>query len=229
MLPPPPPKPKHHTAAPHCTTLHTTLHHHSIKLTQLLEDLVALVDDKVAHRREVERALVGELLDAPRGADDDRGRVALELGALLLDVEAAEVVADLDVGHELGEARELVADLVRELARVAEHDGEHLGLVVGDLDLLQDRDHKHRRLAHARLGLAEHVVAHDRLRDALVLDCRFWGVVVLWWWRRGGVVLVPRFVSMHGGDDEGEASTVAAAMADSACMHRSVCGANEAG
>lgn len=62
--------------------------------------------------------------------------------------------------------------LVRQLARVAQHDGEHLGLVVLHLDLLQDGDHKHRSLAHAGLGLAQHVVPHDRLGDALVLDCR---------------------------------------------------------
>jgi hypothetical protein len=37
--------------------------------------------------------------------------VVLELLPLLLDVQAAKVVAHLDVGHELGKARELVADL----------------------------------------------------------------------------------------------------------------------
>jgi hypothetical protein len=54
---------------------------------------------------------------------------------------------------------------------VAQHHRQHLRLVVLDLDLLQDGDHKHGGLAHARLGLTQDVVAHDRLGDALVLHC----------------------------------------------------------
>ena len=37
------------------------------------------------------------------------------------------------------------------------------------LQLLQHRQHEHRGLAHAGLGLADHVHAQDRLGDALVL------------------------------------------------------------
>ncbi len=61
------------------------------------------------------------------------------------------------------------AHLVRQLARVA-HDQR------GDLarlrvELLEDREHEHRCLAHARLGLAQDVHAEDSVRDALVLNC----------------------------------------------------------
>jgi hypothetical protein len=79
---------------------------------ELLQHLVALVQDKVAHAAELERALLAERLDAAGRADDDRRRVLLQLLLVLLDVDAAEEVGDLDAGHELGEARELVADLV---------------------------------------------------------------------------------------------------------------------
>jgi len=61
--------------------------------------------------------------------------------------------------------------LVGQLAGVAQHEGQDLGLVVLHLDLLQDGDHKHGCLTHTRLCLAQHVVAHDRLGDALVLHC----------------------------------------------------------
>ena len=60
--------------------------------------------------------------------------------------------------------------LVGQLARVAQHDGLHLALLVG-LQLLQDGDGEHGGLAHAGLGLAQDVLAQDRLGDALVLDC----------------------------------------------------------
>lgn len=49
-------------------------------------------------------------------------------------------------------------------------------LAIHWLQLLQAGDDKHRGLAHARLGLADHVHAQDGLRDALVLHCK----------RRGG-------------------------------------------
>ena len=48
------------------------------------------------------------------------------------------------------------------------YQGPH-GLLLG-LQLMQRRQHEDRSLAHARLGLAEHVHAQNGLRDALVLN-----------------------------------------------------------
>lgn len=64
----------------------------------------------------------------------------------------------------------LWAHLVRQLAGMAEHDGANLR-GGGGLNLLQHAEHKHSRLSHAGLGLAQHVHAQYSLRDALVLHC----------------------------------------------------------
>jgi hypothetical protein len=45
-------------------------------------------------------------------------------------------------------------------------------LAVLGVELLQRCEHKHGCLPHPRLGLADDVHPEDRLRDALVLDCR---------------------------------------------------------
>ena len=48
---------------------------------------------------------------------------------------------------------------------------ERADLAGHGLKLLQHGQHEHRRLAHAGLGLADHVHPQNRLRDALVLHC----------------------------------------------------------
>jgi hypothetical protein len=68
--------------------------------------------------------------------------------------------------------------LVGELARVTQHDGGDLRRG-GGLDLLQHAEHEDGCLAHAGLGLAQHVHAQDRLGDALVLHCSASGNTVV--------------------------------------------------
>ena len=108
-------------------------------------------------------------LQRPGGGDDDAGGLLLELRLLLLDVDAAEDDGDVHRGEVRAEALELVLDLVRQLARVAED--QRANLARDGLELLEDREHEHRGLAHAGLGLADDVHAQDRLGDALVLNC----------------------------------------------------------
>jgi hypothetical protein len=117
-----------------------------------------------------ELLLAHELEDAAGSAHDDVGALGLEDALVLLHRDAAVEDLGLDVGQVAREALELVADLVGELARVAEHEGAHL-LLLG-LELVQRREHKDGGLAHARLGLAQDVHAEDGLRDALVLHLR---------------------------------------------------------
>lgn len=62
--------------------------------------------------------------------------------------------------HVLAKPLILVLDLVRELPRVAQH--QHGHVLLGN-ELLQRRQHEDRRLAHARLCLAEHVHGQDGL------------------------------------------------------------------
>jgi hypothetical protein len=60
--------------------------------------------------------------------------------------------------------------LVGQLAGVAQYEHGHDALF--RLELVERREHKHGRLSHPRLGLANHVHAHDGRRDGLVLDLR---------------------------------------------------------
>ena len=87
----------------------------------------------------------------------------------MLDVDAAEDDGDVHGREVRAETLELVLDLVRELARVAED--QRADLPGHGLELLEHREDEHRGLAHARLGLADDVHAEDRLGDALVLNC----------------------------------------------------------
>ena len=126
--------------------------------TESFEDLIGFVDDEALDRVQLELLLARELQHATRRADCDvRLRLRQQLVVLLCgvtvgekrtrrfressrgrgrfcqrtDVDAAKEDLDIDLGHVLGEARELLADLVRQLARVANHHRVHL---------LEDRD-----------------------------------------------------------------------------------------
>jgi hypothetical protein len=74
------------------------------------------------------------------------------------------------LGHVLAEAVVLVLDLESELAGVAQAEHEDVA-ALREVELLQGGEHEHSRLAHARLGLADHVHTQDGLGDALMLDC----------------------------------------------------------
>ena len=95
-------------------------------------------------------------------------RARCQLTLVLVDGHATEEDLRLDVGQVAREALKLVADLVGKLARVAEDEGTD-GLLL-DVELVERREHKDSRLAHARLGLAQDVHTQDGLRNALVLD-----------------------------------------------------------
>lgn len=116
---------------------------------------------------QVESVATGQSEDTTRRADHNVRTVLLQRLLVLLDSNAAEEDAHLDVGHVLAESLVLLADLEGQLSRVT-HD-ENGDLTIYGLDLLQSGEHKDGRLAHTRLGLADDVHAEDGLRDALVL------------------------------------------------------------
>mmetsp|Transcript_23195 Transcript_23195/g.59615 ORF Transcript_23195/g.59615 Transcript_23195/m.59615 type:complete len:401 (+) Transcript_23195:292-1494(+) len=140
---------------------------HVLAHVELLEHLVALIEDEVLDLAEVEVLVARKRQHAPRRADEDVRRVRLEDLLVLGDGHATVEDARLDVGQVPGEPHKLVVDLEGQLARVAHHD--HRRLCLFGLELVQHGQHKHGRLAHARLGLADHVHAQDGLRNALVL------------------------------------------------------------
>ena len=137
---------------------------------QLLQHAVALVQHEVLHLVQLEVALLDQSQQPARRADDNVGRVVLEHLLVGLDGHAPVDDLHLDGRHVLFEAAKLVENLIGQLARVAHDNG--VDFSVHGLDLLQDGDDEHRRLAHAALGLADDVRPQDGLRDALVLHLR---------------------------------------------------------
>ncbi|GIX64986.1 membrane transporter protein, putative [Babesia caballi] len=147
---------------------------------ELLKALVALVEHKVPNALHAEVLAANESEQAAGGADQNRN-VARDGNAAVDDLAA-------HAGHVLGETVELVLDLVRELAGVADAEagdavaGRRDGLAAGvtldaageravllHIQLLEDRQDEHRCLAHTGLGLAQDVHAGDGVRNGLVL------------------------------------------------------------
>lgn len=142
-----------------------------VELTELLEELVALIENEVLDGGSVESLVPDEGVESSRSSDDD-------VRALVLGLEDLDIVLDLGssvedrsskVGHELGESSVLVLDLVGELSGVAENDDGDLS--IDGLDLLKGGEDEDGGLSHSGLGLAEDVHSEDRLRNTLLLDC----------------------------------------------------------
>eukprot|EP00754_Rhynchopus_humris_P039664 Rhum_TRINITY_DN22786_c0_g1::Rhum_TRINITY_DN22786_c0_g1_i1::g.176016::m.176016 len=150
------------------------LHEHVLHVpahVQLLEELVGLVHDEVLDVVRLQDVSPHQVDHAARRAHaDGREVVVLLLEQRLVgrDGHAAVEDAHLRVREVLREADELPLDLVRQLARVHEHDALH-HLLVALLNLVERGQHEHGRLAHAGLGLREDVLAEDGGRDGLVL------------------------------------------------------------
>ena len=143
-----------------------------VELTELLEELVALIENEVLDGGSVESLVPDESVESSRSSDDD-------VRALVLGLEDLDVVLDLGssvedrsskVGHELGESSVLVLDLVGELSGVAENDDGDLS--IDGLDLLKGGEDEDGGLSHSGLGLAEDVHSEDRLGNTLLLDCK---------------------------------------------------------
>lgn len=141
------------------------------KLTNLLEHLVAFVENKVLDAARFEALVADKSVHSARRANNDVRTLCLVLEDGLVGGHGRAAVEDrgADVWHILGEARVLISDLVRELARVAEDDDAHFSVL--GLNLLQSGEDEDGCLSHTRLCLAHDVHAKNRLGDALLLDC----------------------------------------------------------
>ena len=101
------------------------------KLTDLVEELVALVQNKHLQVRHGDVVALGQREDTAGSAHHDVGSVQT-LEHLDLTVHGLATVDDLsaNVLHELGEADDLILDLVSEFASVAQdHCAASLGVV----------------------------------------------------------------------------------------------------
>jgi hypothetical protein len=112
--------------------------------------------------------LFAELLDTAGSSNDNVwGLEALEELLVVIDGLTTVDHASADVGHVLGEADELVVDLVSKLTGVAEDDSTSGFGVFGEV--LQDCKHKYCSLSHSGHGLAKHINSENSFRNALLL------------------------------------------------------------
>jgi hypothetical protein len=138
-------------------------------LTELVEELVALVEHENLHVLHGDVVSSGEGEDTAGGADHDVGSVET-LEHLDLAVHGLATVNDLstDVLHELSEADDLSPDLVSKFASVAQNHGAAGLGVVGDC--LKDGQHENCGFTHTGNGLAKHVLTEDCDGNAALLD-----------------------------------------------------------
>jgi len=136
----------------------------------LVEESVTLVEHEHLQVVEIEVLGLDEGEDAAGGADDDVRWVG-SLEQLDVVLHGFSTVDNLGAEclHVLGEAEELVFDLVGQFAGVADNQGG-AGLQLVLNQVLEHGQHKDGSLSHAGHSLAEHVNSEDSLRDALLLD-----------------------------------------------------------
>mmetsp|Transcript_84567 Transcript_84567/g.141017 ORF Transcript_84567/g.141017 Transcript_84567/m.141017 type:complete len:338 (+) Transcript_84567:450-1463(+) len=148
--------------------LHITTH------VQLVQHPITFIQNEVLEFLQFQGALVCQRKDTTRRAHNNVGKlVTLRVEGLLVFGNKGTAIEDCAVGMRkvLRETGELVVDLERQLACVAEDQTVH-ELLVRLFQLLKSRQHKDRSLAHPGFGLAEQVLSQNRLRDALVLHLR---------------------------------------------------------
>lgn len=138
------------------------------RLTELVEQLVALVEHEDLHVGHGQVAALGQCEDTAGGAHHDV-RSVKTLKQLDLGVHGLATVDDVgsEVLHELGEAVNLVLDLVGQFPGVAQNERvAGLGVVRNGL---QGRQHEDGSLAHTGDSLAKDVLTELGHGDAALL------------------------------------------------------------
>ncbi len=141
-----------------------------------VEHLVGLVEDQGAHLAEAQQALLGQVDQPARGADDDLDALAQRLdlglvGAAAVDREDADVAGARRLLQVAGDLHaQLAGGYDDEGLRPAGFGQVGEALVGGRDDALQQGDAEAQRLAGAGLGLADDVVPVQRDRQGQRLD-----------------------------------------------------------
>ena len=136
-----------------------------------IEHAVRLVEDENFNPRQIDEALVIQVIEPPgrRDEDIDAGFQRRDLRPLL---DAAEEHARVK-GKALSQGAEVFENLQRELPRRRQHEGARRFPPPGLLrKQRQDRHGKRRGLAGSRLRAAEQVAPREHLRDGFLLDRR---------------------------------------------------------
>jgi len=114
---------------------------HVLAHVELLQHLIALVQYEPLQVVQLQLLLLQQLQHPARRAHHYVGHLALQQLAVLRDGDAAEEHLHLHVRQVLGEAEVLLADLIGQLAGVAEDEGVHLAF--DGYELLQRGEDEH--------------------------------------------------------------------------------------
>ena len=131
------------------------------------QHLVGLVEDQHAHVRQVEGALLDEVDDATRGADDDLS-AALKRADLRAVGRATIDGDDVEAGRTCGEILDRLGTLHRELAGGRQHEGLDITLV--RVNNCQQRQAERSGLSGTRLGDADNVAQLQQRRNGGCLN-----------------------------------------------------------
>lgn len=135
--------------------LHITTH------IDLLQHLVALIQNKVLHAASLQALVTNESVHATRRAHDDMRALGLILEDRLVVGDRGTAIENggAHARHVLGEPSVFIPDLVGQFTRVTQDDHAHVS--VHRLDLLQGSQDEHSRLSHTRLCLTDDIHAQD--------------------------------------------------------------------
>jgi hypothetical protein len=132
-----------------------------------VEHAIGLVQHQRAHAAEVQRLLAHQFLDAS-GRADHHMRIVRERSELRSKRDAAAQHRNLQIGDGEGELAQLLADLVGEFARRAQH--QRLGASERRIEPVQQAESERGGLAAAGRRLRDQVAAIEDGGQALHLD-----------------------------------------------------------
>ena len=139
-----------------------------------VEHTVGLVQHQRAHAAQMQGAFARQFLDAAGRADHDLRVVRFERCQLRTKRHAAGEHQQLHVGNAGGQLAQLLADLVCQFARGAQHQRLRTGQC--RVELLQQAQPERGGLAAAGGRLGNHIQPLEDRRQALRLDRREGGV-----------------------------------------------------
>ena len=143
----------------------------TIVSTDLIQHLVALVEDKNLYVAKTKLLVADQGIEAAGSGDDNVWMSIFVRKGLNVFLHWSPTVKDcgLDFGKVLAETGVFVLDLISELTSMT-HD-QYGALSSNGLNLLQRCEDEDSRLPEARFGLAEYVGTEDGLRNAHLLNC----------------------------------------------------------
>lgn len=136
-------------------------------LTQLLQHLVAFVEDEMFEIFQVKLLVANERENSARCADHNMWRHCLQSLFVLLHWHATEEHPNFNAGHVLAETLVFLADLEGQLTSVAHN--QNVDIVVGWFQLLKSCQDEDGGLSHTRFSLAQDVHPQNSLWNAFVL------------------------------------------------------------